>query len=399
MTAPRDLLNPEHYAGVRRRPMEAEILPGWCYTSKEWFDMEMERIIRPSWGFIGHANRVPNPGDYAAFKYAGHPVIVVRGRDMKVRAFANTCRHRGVELLPEGEGNLRGAIKCPYHGWVYGFDGALSGAAGMEKAKGFDRKNYGLTAIRLEQWGQFMFLNPTGTAPSLKDWLGTLWNESAAYAPDDLVVTRRKSYDLDCNWKIIVENFNDESHIRTVHAKSLLDTTEKYQAPAFYESGPGRWVTSYCKHEGTRSMIGGVDGPQGFGPMPSLGGRYAHGSYHPTIFPHACFGLCIDNGWVLEVLPIAPNKSRLTVNVFFHKSALARPDFEQIAKRYYDRFDVSTDEDNIIQQALQRGYSSPDYKPGRLGYEELAINWLHNWWLDRMFGLPDKDVQIDERAA
>lgn len=399
MAAPHDLLNPAHFAAVRRKPMDAEILPGWCYTSKDWFEMEMARIIRPSWGFVGHTNRVPKPGDYVAFNYAGHPVIIVRGRDMAVRAFANTCRHRGVELIPEGEGQLRAAIKCPYHGWIYGLDGTLTGAAGMEKARGFDKKNYGLVPIRLEQWGQFMFLNPSGTAPSLKDWFGRLWDESTAYGPDDLVVTRRMVYDQACNWKIPVENFNDEGHIRTVHQQSLLDTTEKYKAAAFYECGPGRWVTSYCKHEGTRSLIGGVDGPQGFAPVPSLKGRYVHGSYHPTVFPHNCFGLCIDGGWALEILPIAPNQTRIVVNVFFHKAALDRPDFEEVAGRYYHRFKVSTDEDADVQQALQRGYASPDYRPGRLGFEEVGINWLHNWWLDRMFGLPEKESEIDERAA
>ncbi|MFN0041765.1 MAG: aromatic ring-hydroxylating oxygenase subunit alpha [Alphaproteobacteria bacterium] len=399
MIVPHNLLDPGNFTAVRRPALEAETLPAWCYTSKEWFDLEMARIIRPAWGYIGHTNRVPSAGDYLAFDYAGHPLIVVRGRDGQVRAFANTCRHRGVELVVKGEGNLRGAIKCQYHGWVYGLDGALSGAAGMEETKNFDRRNYGLARVRLETLGEFMFVNPSGDAPSLKEWLGGLWDELQAYDPNGLVVTRRRSYDLDCNWKVLVENFNDEGHIRTVHKSSLLDITEKYAAPALYESGPGHWLTSFCEHTGTRTLIGGVDGPKGFEALPSLRGRYVHGSYHPTIYPHACFGFCIDGGWALEVLPIAANKTKLTVNVFFHKDALARPDFADVAQRYYHRFNVSTDEDNVIHEALQRGYDSPECRPGRLGIEEAGINQLQNWWLDRIFIGPVKDSRSDARAA
>jgi choline monooxygenase len=400
MHAPHDPLNPAHFERVRQPAMEAETLPPWCYTSKEWFDLEVERILRPNWNYIGHTNRVPKPGDYLAFDYLGAPIIIMRGRDNQVRAFANTCRHRGVELLTKGQGTCKGAIKCPYHGWVYGLDGKLTGAAGMEKTESFDKAEHGLVPVRLELLGQFMFINFSKDAPSLKTFLGDLWENVQAYDPDNLVVTRRKEYELACNWKIIADNFNDESHIRTVHKTSLLDITEKYTKPAFYETGGGPYVSSFCEHTGTRTLIGGVDGPAGFPPIPTLTGRYKHGSYHPTIFPHACFGLCIDGGWALEIHPLAVNRAKVVVNVFFHKDAVARPDFEQLAGRYYKRFEVSTEEDNHIQEGLQRGYNSPDARPGRLGIEEIGINWLQNWWLDQMIGpSPAREKKIHAYAA
>ena len=80
MPAPHDLLNPAHFAKVRLPATEAETLPPWCYTSKEWFNLEVERLLRPNWNYIGHTNRVPNPGDYIAFDYLGSPIIVMRGR-------------------------------------------------------------------------------------------------------------------------------------------------------------------------------------------------------------------------------------------------------------------------------------------------------------------------------
>jgi hypothetical protein len=92
------------------------------------------------------------------------------------------------------------------------------------------------------------------------------------------------------------------------------------------------------------------------------------------------------------------------VNSFFHKDALKHTDFAAVVQRYYDRLDVSTDEDNAIEEAVQRGLASPQAKPGRLSQDEIGINWLHNWWLDQIFGVtteshkPDK-VRADARAA
>ena len=404
MRQPDNLLDPRHFSRVRRPALDAETLPPWCYTSKDWFDLEIERIFKRSWGYVGRVDRVPNAGDYVAFDYAGTPVIIVRARDGKVRAFANSCRHRGSEILRAGSGTCKAALKCPYHGWAYGLDGKLIGAAGMEETKDFDKARHGLIPIRLETWAGFMFINPGETGPSLLEWLDDLPELTASYGFEDWACTRRREYELACNWKIIIENFNDEAHIRTVHPKTLLDISEKYAAPAVYEHGDGYWVGSYCEHEGTRLMVGGVDGPAGFDPVPTLKGRLKHGSYHPTVYPHVSFGFCIDGGWALEVYPLAPDRSKLVVNSFFHKDALKRADFASVVQRYYDRLDVSTDEDNAIEEAVQRGLVSPQAKPGRLSQEEIGINWLHNWWLDQIFGVtteshkPDK-VRADARAA
>src|SRR5258706_8429494 len=95
---PSDVLDPRHYAAVRRPIDTAETLPPWCYSSPTFFEREREKIFFKSWNCIGHHSRVPNPGSYIPFTYVGVPVIVVRGEDDKIRAFVNSCRHRGAEL-------------------------------------------------------------------------------------------------------------------------------------------------------------------------------------------------------------------------------------------------------------------------------------------------------------
>src|SRR5215467_1503750 len=148
------VLDPSLYASTRRPVMEAQTLPPVAYTSQAFFDREVERVFRREWNFMGRVDQIPNPGDYFTVEYVGVPLIVVRDRAGTVRAFSNSCRHRG-SMVAEGEGHCR-AFACPYHGWVYGLDGGLLSASHMEQAAGFDPGRYGLVPLRLETWAGFL---------------------------------------------------------------------------------------------------------------------------------------------------------------------------------------------------------------------------------------------------
>jgi len=386
MNQPDNLLDPRHYDGVRRPALEAETLPAWCYTSKEWFDLEVKHIFRKSWILIGATSRVPNPGDFVTFTHTGSPVIVIRGRDNVIRAFANTCRHRGAILLEESEGTCKAAIKCPYHAWVYGFNGALQGAPDMEDSKGFDKANYGLIPIRLETWGPFMFINFDNNAPGLKEWAGEMYNEILPYDPENLVCTRRAEFDVQCNWKLYVENFCDVGHVKTVHKDSLKKLSDSYDKPVETEYVKAEGFSFFVTHAGTRTLLDGVENKKGFDRIPTLTGRTTHGSYYPILMPLGCIGYCVDSAWALEFYPLGPDRIKLVVNSCFHKDALKRPDFEEIAKDYYYRMDIAVPEDNWINELSQRGLSSPHATPGRIGKLETAIPYLNNWWLDQVLG-------------
>jgi len=393
LSPPEDLLDPRHYERVRRPPLEATTLPAWCYTSPEWYRLELERIFMRAWNLVGRGDRVPAPGDYVTLEYVGIPVIVVRGKDGVARAFANTCRHRGSMLL-EGAGNCR-AIKCPYHGWTYGLDGRLAGAPDMKESRGFRREDYGLVPVRLETWAGFMFLSFDPAGPSLAEWLGELPERVAPYSPQDLVTTRRKEYELRCNWKLYVENFKDMSHTREVHGTTLWPMQERFAAPAAFERGRGEWLAGFVQHQGSRAILGGVGGAgagagaKGFPTIASLRGHDREGSYYPTVFPLACFGFCNDSAWFLEMYPLGPDRMRLVVASCFHKETVARPDFEALAPLYYRRMDIAVPEDNAANENTQRGLASPHALPGRMGRLEEAVSLLNRWWLERTIGAGD----------
>jgi phenylpropionate dioxygenase-like ring-hydroxylating dioxygenase large terminal subunit len=373
-----DRFDPQRYAGVRRPAMEAETLPPWCYTSPEFYAREVERIFLKVWNFIGRADQIPDPGDYFALDFAGVPVIVVRDRAGEVRAFANTCRHRGT-LLVEGEGNCR-AFKCPYHSWVYSLEGELLGAPEMQETKNFDPSRYGLIPIKLETWDGFLFINFDPGSASLREYLGDLPGKLASYDFSEMVCVRRKRYDLACNWKIYVENAMEALHVATVH-KSTIQKQKRTMAEP--EVPGGEYVILYTAHEGSRALL---PGDTGFPRIETLAGKPAGGSYYPLIYPSTMFGCTIDCMWYLELHPRGPGRTELIVGSCFPKKTVARPDFEEMITRYYKRWDISIPEDNAISEWQQRGLESPLCAPGRFSHLEPLVHAIDNWVLDRAIG-------------
>jgi choline monooxygenase len=199
-----DLFNPAHYKAVRKPLLEAETMPAWCYTSPEFYRREVERIWKRTWNFVGSADQIANPGDYFTLTFVGIPLIILRDGKGALRAFANSCRHRGSQLL-DGAGNCK-LISCPYHSWTYELDGSLRGAPEMDRTLDFDKAKYGLVPIRLDTWGGFLFINFDDAASPLRKFLGDLPEKLAPYRLENMALVRRKTYDMACNWKLFVEN-------------------------------------------------------------------------------------------------------------------------------------------------------------------------------------------------
>ncbi len=372
------LFRPETYSAVRRPLLEASTLPPACYTSPAFYRREVQTIFMKVWNFIGRADRIPDPGDYFTIEFAGVPVIVMRGSDGEVRAFANSCRHRGALLLA-GEGNCR-AIRCPYHSWTYDVDGKLIVAPEMGKTRDFDPAEWHLTPIRLESWGGFIFINFDAGARPLMAYLGDLPEKLASYRFDDMICVRRKEYVLRCNWKIYVENAMEAYHIATVHRSTLSPQKGK---PSEAQPANGEYCALFKEHKGSRAILAG---DTGFPEMDHLEGKAAQGSWYPLLYPSTMFGCTYDCMWWLELHPMGPEQTRLIVGSSFPRAIVERPDFEEVVQRYYRRWDISIPEDNEISELQQRGLASPLARPGRLAHAEPLVHTFGNWVLDRVLG-------------
>jgi phenylpropionate dioxygenase-like ring-hydroxylating dioxygenase large terminal subunit len=375
---PADIFDPAHYAAARRPLLEAETLPAWCYTSEAFYRREVEQIFLKVWNFVGRADRIPNPGDFFAFDFVGVPVVVLRDKQGEVRAFVNTCRHRGTQIM-SGEGNCA-ALRCPYHSWTYGLDGRLRGAPDMEETVGFDKAAYGLQPIRIDSWDGFLFICFDPDAADLRAYLGDLPDRFACYGFADMVCIRRKEYDLACNWKVYVENAMESYHVPTVHGLTLQKQKRDINPPI---EAQGEYCGLYTRHSGSRALLAGETG---FPYIPTLAGDAAEGTFYPLIFPSTMFALTYDCMWWLEIHPRGPGHMKLIVGSCFPKSTVERSDFDEVLAKYVRRWDLSIPEDNDISERQQLGLASPFTGPGRFSALEPLVHVIDNWVLDRVIG-------------
>lgn len=380
MTEPLDLLDPTHYTAVRQPAAEAAPLPNWCYTSQGWYALEVERIFRKVWTYIGHASQIPEAGDFFTVDIAGAPVIVIRGDDGEVRAFHNSCRHRGSRIA-SGEGNCK-TLTCPYHTWTYGRDGALLATPLIEEDAHIRYGDLGLLPVRLERWAGFLFVNFDDGAAPLLDWLGDLPQTCASYKPETLVCTRRKVYpDVRANWKLHFENFNDSLHIPFVHGGTLNRQNVSGRARRTHEEFDGQCVVHFTQHKGSRALL---EGETGFPPIDSLEGRYKEGTWYPCILPATMMAWTIDSMFLFELWPTGPESVDVVAVSFFPEDRTRRPDFEETAQKYYERLDVILPEDNEAVEYQQQGLHAPVNAAARFTHMETLCHAFDNWVLDRV---------------
>ena len=162
---------------------------------------------------------------------------------------ANTCRHRGSKIA-RGAGNTK-AFMCPYHGWCYALDGALTAAVDMGDTKGFRNADHGLIPIKIDSWGGFIFVNFDPDCESLQAYLGDLPDNLASHRLGDMANTRTVTFELNHNWKLFVENAKESYHIAVVHRETINQVASVHSADYAVSESAGQYCTTYCNHDGS----------------------------------------------------------------------------------------------------------------------------------------------------
>lgn len=381
---PEDILSPRHYVAVRRGGRLMRALPLWCYTSERFFEAEKERIFLRSWNLLERAEIVPEVGDFRTMSYLGVPLLVVRGKDMKVRVFANTCRHRGA-LVAEGAGNCR-AFRCPYHFWTYGLDGRLIGAGGYNDPEGkplidaTNKDEFGLAEVESGVWGGFVFIRFKSGPETLEQHLGAFVETLASHRLEDMACARKVVYDMDANWKCFVENYIDGYHIPYVHRDSLA----RWNTSVYVGVEPrGQERIVFAEHDGSQLLLP-FPGYDGFPPMPQIDKDKARGTWFTTLRPGMLMTLGNDGALLFQSEPVSAKKSKLTVSSLFPKSYFARDDFERLTQNYYRRNEMVVAEDKDITLRQYAGIQSPYARIARLCADEANLSQFANWIVDRV---------------
>jgi Rieske 2Fe-2S family protein len=346
---------------------QSRMLPRDAYTSQRVFAFEQERFFAGSWTCVGREGDLEGTGAQRAVRVGRAGVLLARGADGRARAFANTCRHRGHELLGVGEQTTRRTVLCPYHAWTYDLDGALRVAPGFRHHGDFRSDEHGLVELPLESWHGFLFVNGSGDAPPFAEHVGALDDLVAPYQPERLVPLASHAYDLACNWKVILENYHECYHCPLIHPE-LCQVSPPASGDNFELDGAWVGGTMDLKdHAATMSLDGHSDGV----PIPGLDGERLRTVAYLGLFPNLLLSLHPDYLMTHLVEPLGPDLSHVVCTWYFPPEAAERPGFDpSYAVEFWDR---TNRQDWAACESVQRGMASPHFRPGPLAPAEDAV--------------------------
>lgn len=281
-------------------------LGGSYYTDPAIFAREQERIFSSLWFCAVRTADVASPGAFRTCQAGRENVLCVRGRDGHLRAFLNVCRHRGARLCPAESGEVKRYLRCAYHSWSYGLDGALVAAPNLGPLPGAGRERFGLVPVTTREWLGYLWVCLADRPPSFEETvIGAVTRRLGdadaidRYSIGGLALGRRISYQVRANWKLIVENFMECYHCGSIHPEltAVLPEFRRGFAAQFYVGHGAEYAP------GAEGFT--VDGGTGHGRLPGLTDDQDRRYYAVTIPPQVFVNLVADHVIVHRMFPLA----------------------------------------------------------------------------------------------
>lgn len=338
-------------ATLEMPPIErAETIPASWYVDERFHDFDREAIFAEHWRYVGPVADVSEPGAYVQVEVAGNPIVIVRDKEGTLRAFYNVCRHRGGPLVMDECGHTN-VLQCKYHGWTYLLDGSLRGVPKFDRAELFDRKDYGLVPATVDTWQDLVFVTLADDPPPLAEVLDGIVEQIAPMRIDTKQFARRATYDIDCNWKVYVDNYLEGYHVPLVHPE--LNDMLSYRDYRT-ETREHYSVQSSPLQEGNESPYEGV----------------GDAAYYYFVFPNVMLNVLPGRLQMNAVYPTAPDRARVIFDYYYDdvESADARGRIEEDVALS----DKIQQEDIEICEYVQRGLESDAYDRGRFSVEMEA---------------------------
>jgi phenylpropionate dioxygenase-like ring-hydroxylating dioxygenase large terminal subunit len=364
-------LAPVDRAGLEEalRPFgESVMLPPGAYVDPAVFEWEQRHFFGGGWMCVARSEQVAEPGEQRAEAAGAGSVLLVRGEDGALGAFANTCRHRGHELLPCGESAQHRMIICPYHAWTYSLEGDLRAAGIFKKVRGFEFGQWGLARLPVTEWHGLVFVDASGgLAGSLDEALAKLDEIVAPYEPERLVTVAGHNYDAAANWKILTENYHECYHCPSIHPElcrvSPPKSGENYAAD-------GAWMGGWMDlRDGMDTMS--LDGKSDGVPLRGLSQEGLRTVVYINIVPNVLLSLHPDYVMTHRLIPVSAGRTRIECTWAFAPEAVARPDFDPAYAVEF--WDITNQQDWAACESVQRGLASPHASPGPLAPSEDAV--------------------------
>jgi len=374
----------ERALAATQRPFAvASMLPRAAYGDPDVLSWERQHLFDGGWVCAGRLDAVARPGSQLAIRIGLTSVLIVRGGDGVLRAFANICRHRGHELLPCGAAAERSVVQCPYHAWSYELDGSLRLAPHAGDVADVRRDELSLLPVAAAKWGGWAFVNVDGRAGPFADHLGALADLLAPWGTECLAVGATHHYDLAANWKVAIENYHECYHCPLIHPElcrvSPADSGENIaDLPGAFIGGP------MVLADGAATMS--LDGRSPVAPLPGLTAIERRQVMYVNVFPNLLISLHPDYVMTHRIEPVTATTSRIECQWLFDPDAVADPGFDP--SWAVDFWDVTNRQDWAAVESVQRGLDSPRFVPGVFGEREDGVHHFASMVAGAYAGMP-----------
>jgi len=331
---------------LRIKPIEkAETIPANWYTSKEIFELEYKQLFPGCWQLGCHESQVSRPGDFHTFEVAGNPIMVVRDQEKQLNTFYNVCRHRGGPLaVKKGTTSM---LQCQYHGWTYRLDGSLRGVPQFDRVDLFDKKDFGLIPVSNRQWMGLVFVNLSEQPGEFERFVAGIEERISPANLSTYEFHSEKSYHINCNWKVYIDNYLEGYHLPIVHPElaKLLDYRE-------YVTETGEWHSiQYSPLKQEENFYGGSD-------------SYA---YYVYLFPNIMLNILPGRLQTNIVRPISAEKTEVVFSYYYTDTDTPRSnDIRKRDRAYSHKIQL---EDIEICESVQKGLQSRAYNKGRFSVD------------------------------
>jgi len=359
-------------------------LPRDAYLAPEHFAREKEWIFCREWVCVGREDELAAPGDYVVKDVTGESILIVRTQEGGLRAHYNVCRHRGSQLVPDcGAGHFAGGIRCPYHSWTYTLEGELRTAPFLEESDGLARSELSLHPVGVDTWGGFVFLQLTpdeaeARGRTLAAQLGAVPERLRRYPLAELRVARRITYEVQANWKVMLENYNECYHCGPVHPELCR------LVPAFKQRGGSEldWERGIPHREGAWTFT--ASGTTNRLPFEGLDEDERIRHKGELVYPNFLLSLSAEHVAAFLVFPHGPDRTTIVNEFLFHPSEMAKADFDPVDAVEF--WDLVNRQDWAICESVQRGMSSRVFRSGYYAPMESSSLDIRRYIAERLGG-------------
>jgi Rieske 2Fe-2S family protein len=387
-----------HMGALLAGRREGHSLPQGLYNGDDAFAFDMAAVFGRSWIMIGFDCELPRPGSYLSEMIGSWPILIVRGREGELRAFHNSCRHRGSMLCQPGSGTAP-RIVCPYHRWTYGLDGALLAAARMDAD--FDKSEHGLRQLHLRQAAGAIFICFAETPPAFDDFAEKLEVYLGPQRMEDAKLAHQSVLSEKANWKLVMENGRECYHCVGSHPElatsfpievkkhfdadgderilAFLDTMAAHDLASDAIEGDWWQLARFSLNPGVVSLS--MDGQHVVRKLMCALNDGSIGSMRLAVDPHCFVHATADHVFMFSAMPVSATETHVFGKWYVHKDAVEGVDYD--VDDLAALWTATNLQDKELAENNQRGVNSPGYTPGPYSSEAegLALRFT-DWYCD-----------------